>query len=72
METQNTEAQPACPKCGGAVAQVDLIAGTGPLVVTKPRSAFALGIARGSALAARVCISCGYAELYATNPEVLK
>lgn len=71
MEQKN-ETQQICPKCGGAVASVEVLAGSGPLVLAKPRSAFSLGIARGSAVAARVCPTCGNVEFYATNPEVLK
>lgn len=76
METNN-EKQPLspCPKCGGEVVQADLLAGTGSLVVTKPRSALSalsLGLLRGSTIGARVCTACGNVELFATNPEVLK
>lgn len=64
-----------CGKCGGQMIQADLLAGTGSLVVTKPRSplsALSLGLLRGSTVTARVCTSCGYTEFYAANPEVLK
>jgi predicted nucleic-acid-binding Zn-ribbon protein len=67
MDTKQT-----CPKCGGEVVQAEALGGSGPMLVTKPRSAIALGILRGSPLAARICISCGYTELYAANPEALK
>jgi hypothetical protein len=64
-----------CGKCGGDVIQIDLLAGTGSLVATKPRSALSalsLGLLRGSTVNARLCTACGLVELYAANPEVLK
>lgn len=66
------EAQTTCPKCGGTIIDAEATTGAGSLVVSKPRSALALGIMRGSLLSARVCATCGYTELYAANPEVLK
>lgn len=73
METENAnQKELTCPKCGGAVAQADLLAGAGPLAVAKVRSALSLGITRGSPVSARVCSSCGFLELFATNPEVLR
>jgi predicted nucleic-acid-binding Zn-ribbon protein len=66
------EKEQICPKCGGQVIQSEALGGTGPLVVTKPRSALALGMVRASTVSARVCTACGYLELFAANPEVLK
>lgn len=64
--------EPTCCKCGGPVAQTDVLAGAGPLAVAKVRSALSLGITRGSPLSAKVCTTCGCVELYAANPEVLR
>ncbi|MDA8218375.1 MAG: hypothetical protein ACYC1C_18260 [Chloroflexota bacterium] len=66
---ENTE---TCPKCGGQVVQVEALGGSGQMVLAKARSALSLGIMRGSTLTAHTCVACGYTELYATNPEVLK
>jgi predicted nucleic-acid-binding Zn-ribbon protein len=73
MENENTsQNEQTCPKCGGPVVQADVLAGAGPLAVAKVRSALSLGITRGSPVSARVCAKCGYLELYATIPEVLR
>jgi ribosomal protein S27AE len=66
------EEQSTCPKCGGTITHAEALGGNGPVVVTKQRSTLSLGILRGSPLSARICTACGYTELYATNPEVLK
>lgn len=73
MEESNaTNGEKVCPRCGGPQVQVEVLAGNGPLVVTKVRSALSLGLARGSAVSARLCTDCGNLEFYATNPEVLR
>ena len=69
---QSTTSANTCAKCSGTTVTVDVLAGTGPLVVAKPRSALSLGITRGSPVQARVCPQCGYLELYALSPEVLR
>lgn len=71
-DANDNKTEPTCPKCGGPMAQADVLAGAGPLAVAKVRGALSLGITRGSPLSAKVCTACGYAELYATNPEVLR
>jgi predicted nucleic-acid-binding Zn-ribbon protein len=67
METPTT-----CAKCGGAVIETEASAGGGQLVGEQAAERPIAGIVRGSLLKARVCTQCGNAELYATNPEVLK
>jgi len=71
-ENVTPASQQICPKCGGEVVQAEVLGGNGQLVLTRPRTTIALGILRASAATARVCTACGYVELYATNPEVLK
>ena len=71
-EEKATNDEQVCAKCGGALVQVEVLAGSAPLVVTKMRSALSLGLARGSAVSARVCAGCGKLEFFAINPEVLR
>ncbi|MCL5109365.1 MAG: hypothetical protein M1401_10955 [Chloroflexi bacterium] len=74
--TEGNEKSPLepCPKCGGEVVQAETLAGNTWLLLMKSRSAAALslGLLRGTPVTARVCLACGYTELYATNPDVLK
>ncbi len=69
---EKTEAPAVCSRCGGELIPVELLAGNGTLVATKPRSAFALGITRGSPVAASLCKECGIIELKVIHLDLFK
>lgn len=56
---------PPCPQCGGKVLPGTLRTAAGVVQVDSCQST------RSSALTARICLSCGYVELYADNRERL-
>ncbi len=63
----NAQAQ-TCPKCGGNMLERGMI---GPSF-TRYLGDVPFGNRHTSNMGAYVCDNCGYAEIYATNPEKLR
>lgn len=65
--------EPPCPKCEASRTTVDVA--YGKLWFNQPKKSaggvFGLGAKNTSSIQAIVCTNCGYAELYATEPNKL-
>ena len=66
--TQDGE-RPRCPKCGGEVLSARLAGFSEVRLLPRP---LGWGRKRPSDLTAHVCEECGYTELYAEKPELLR
>ncbi len=64
----NAQAQ-TCPKCGGNMLRRSISSTGGVYFMRYLSTVFTTHI---SASVALVCDNCGYAEIYATNPEKLR
>ncbi len=70
MQEQPKDEQKAtpCPKCGGNM----LVRGAIGAYFTRYPEDHPFGDRHSSSQVALVCDNCGYAEIYATNPEKLR
>ncbi len=59
----------ACPKCGGNMLRRSISSTGGVYFTGYPSKEFST---HASAAIALVCDNCGYAEIYATNPQNLR
>jgi predicted nucleic-acid-binding Zn-ribbon protein len=66
----NAQAQ-TCPKCGGRMLARGVMSYTA-VYFTKSTRPGRMFPGPSSQMAAMVCDNCGYAEIYATNPEKLR